>query len=173
MRAGTVCRVRITAELSYDAEPATVFAMICDTAFQERKCRESGAVEHEVQVASLGDGRVRITTHRTLPADGVPNAVRSFVGATLRVTQTDEWSGPQADGSRTGTTVAEIAGAPIRFTAALRLEAGGPGARQAMAGDLKAAVPLLGGRIEKAAEPAIMAAVRAEQRTSTAWLTER
>lgn len=173
MRAGTVCRVRITAELSYDADPATVFAMICDTAFQERKCRESGAVEQEVRVERHGDGGVRITTHRTLPADGVPDFVRSFVGPTLRVAQTDDWSGPQADGHRTGTVVAEIAGAPIRFTAALSLEVSGPGARQTVAGDLKAAVPLLGGRIEKAAEPAIMAAVRAEQRTSASWLAER
>jgi hypothetical protein len=33
--------------------------------------------------------------------------------------------------------------------------------------------PLIGGRIEKAAEPAIMGAIRAEERTGKGWLAER
>jgi len=103
----------------------------------------------------------------------IPDFVKSLVGPTLMITQTDDWAGPGPDGVRTGTTVAEIAGAPVRFTAALRLEPTATGARQAVAGELKASVPLVGGKIERAAEPAILAAIRAEQRTSTAWLTRR
>lgn len=162
--------MRITAEIHYDADPGTVFRMICDVAFQERKCVANGAIAHEVEVEEYEDGGAVVTTHRTLPADGVPEFVRSFVGDTLRVTQTDDWAGPGDDGSRDGTTLVEIAGAPVRFTAALRLEPSGTGARQSVAGDLKASVPLVGGKIERAAEPAIRAAVRAEQRTSDAWL---
>jgi hypothetical protein len=169
---GTVCPVRITAELVYDASPDTVFAMICDVGFQERKCLASGALEQQVEIEEYEDGGATVTTHRTIPADGVPDFVRSMVGPTLRITQTDEWSGPEADGSREGTAVVEIAGAPIRFTATLRLTANGSGSRQAVSGDLKASVPLVGGKIEKAAEPAIRAAIRAEQRTSIAWLAQ-
>jgi hypothetical protein len=164
--------VRITADLTYDTDPATVFAMICDVAFQERKCLAGGALQHEVEIEQYEDGGAVVTTHRTLPTDDVPDFVRSFVGPTLQVTQTDDWTGPQPDGGRNGTAVVEIAGAPIRFTATLRLEPNGSGARQSVAGDLKASIPLVGGRVEKAAEPAIMAAIRAEQRTSDAWLTE-
>lgn len=165
--------MRISADVLYDADPATVFAMICDVAFQERKCIANGALEHRVEIEEYEDGGAVVTTHRTLPADGIPDFVKSFVGPTLVITQTDDWAGPGADGVRTGTTVAEIAGAPVRFTAALRLESTTTGARQAVAGELKATVPLIGGKIEKAAEPAIRAAIRAEQRTSTAWLTHR
>lgn len=163
--------MRITAELVYDNDPDTVFAMICDIGFQERKCLANGAIEHEVEIEEYEDGGALVRTHRMIPADGLPDFVKTLVGPTLRVTQTDDWAGPGPDGSRQGTAVVEIAGAPIRFTAELRLVPNGPGSRQSVSGDLKASVPLLGGKIEKAAEPAIRAAIRAEQRTSTAWLT--
>lgn len=171
-RPGTVTGVRIFADVLYDADPGTVFAMICDVAFQERKCVANGALEHRVEIEEYEDGGAMITTHRTLPADGVPDFVKSLVGPTLMIRQTDDWAGPGPDGVRTGTTVAEIAGAPVRFAADLRLEPTAAGARQAVTGELKASVPLVGGRIEKATEPAIRAAIRAEQRTSTAWLTQ-
>jgi hypothetical protein len=164
--------VRITAELAYDADPDTVFAMICDVAFQERKCLANGAVDHVVEIKEREDGGAVVITHRTLPADGLPDFFTSFIGRTLRVTQTDHWARPAPNGSREGTAVVEIAGAPIRFTAALRLGPEGSGSRQSMAGDLRASVPLIGGKIEKAAEQAIRAAIRAEQRTSTAWLAQ-
>lgn len=171
MAPGTVWDVRINAELAYDATPHAVFAMIRDAAFQKRKCVTSGAVEHEVQIEEHDDGTTLVTTHRTMPTDGVPDFVKSFVGETLTVIQSDEWAVPAPDGGRYGTAVARIAGTPITFTATLRLAAAGDGSRQTIDGDLKASVPLIGGRIEKAAEPAIRAAIRAEQRTSTDWLT--
>jgi hypothetical protein len=163
--------VRITAELTYDADPRTVFAMIRDAAFQERKCVASGALQHEVQIEERDDGGAVITTHRTMPTDGVPDSMKSFVGNTLTVVQSDEWAAPAPDGDRHGTAVVRISGAPVAFTATLLLTANAAGARQTISGDLKASVPVIGGRIEKAAEPAIQAAIRAEQRTSTGWLT--
>ena len=40
-------------------------------------------------------------------------------------------------------------------------------------GDLKASIPLLGGRVEKAAAPAVVHAIHGEERTGRRWLTER
>ena len=40
-------------------------------------------------------------------------------------------------------------------------------------GDLKASIPLFGGKVEKAAAPAVVDAIRSEQRTGNAWLSER
>ena len=42
-----------------------------------------------------------------------------------------------------------------------------------IAGDLKASIPLLGGRVEKAAAPAVVEAIRAEERTGQRWLADR
>ena len=164
--------MRLSAEIRYDAEPERVFAMLTDPAFQERKCLATGALKHEVEVEEFDDGGATITTRRTMPTDQVPDFVRSFVGPTLLVEQIDDWEGPAGDGSRSGTVVVEIKGAPVRLTGSLRLAPSGssPGSVETVDGDLKAAVPLVGGRIEKAVEPALQAALRVEQREGRAWL---
>ena len=165
--------MRLSAEIRYDADPAAVFAMLTDAAFQERKCAATGALDHEVEIDEYDDGSAAIRTSRTMPTDQVPDFVRTFVGQTLTVAQVDDWQPPAADGSRDGTAVVEIKGAPVRLAAAMTLHADGAGTRQTIDGDLKASVPLLGGRIEKAVEPALQAAIRVEQREGRAWLAAR
>jgi hypothetical protein len=52
----------------------------------------------------------------------------------------------------------------------LSLSVGGEGCVETIEGDLKARIPLLGSKIEQAAEPAIRGAIRVESRTGKAWL---
>ena len=162
--------MRLSAEIRYDAEPAAVFAMLVDPDFQERKCAATGALDHEVEIEEYGDGSAGIRTSRTMPTDQVPDFVRTFVGQTLNVVQVDDWQPAATDGSRDGTAVVEIKGAPVRLAAGMTLRPDGGGTRQTIDGDLKASVPLLGGRIEKAIEPALQAAIRVEQREGRVWL---
>jgi hypothetical protein len=162
--------VRLSAEIRYDAHPAAVFAMLTDPDFQERKCAATGALEHEVGIDEYDDGGAAIRTDRTMPTDQVPDFVRTFVGQTLSVIEVDDWQPAAADGSREGTVVVEIKGAPVRLAGAMTLRPDGTGTRQTIDGDLKASVPLVGGRIEKAVEPALQAAIRVEQREGRAWL---
>ena len=165
--------MRLSAEIRYDADPATVFAMLLDPDFQERKCAATGAIDHEVEIEEYDDGGAAIRTSRTMPTDNVPDFVRTFVGQTLIVVQVDDWQAAGPDGSREGTTVVEIKGAPVRLAAALTLHPDGGGSREGIDGDLKAGVPIVGGRIEKAVEPALQAAIRVEQREGRAWLAAR
>ncbi|MCU1536736.1 MAG: hypothetical protein JWP82_1087 [Humibacillus sp.] len=164
--------MKLSETMTYAAPPATVYAMVTDPAFQERKCVESGATEHASAVSPVGDGH-RVVTKRDLPADNLPDFARSMVGGTLSVTETYEWGAAAGDGSRTGTLVVEVAGAPIALRAAVRLVPTAGGSQITVDGDLKAGVPLFGGKIEKAAAPAVTGAMRSEQRTGTAWLAER
>lgn len=165
--------MRLTAEIGYAAAPAAVFAMLTEVEFQERKCAATGAVDHEVHVEEYDDGSAVIRTRRTMPTDQVPDFVRTFVGSTLDVVQVDDWGPAGPDGARDGTAVVEIQGAPVRFAGSLTLRAGGQGSVETIDGDVKASVPLVGGRIEKALEPALKAAIRVEQREGTAWLASR
>lgn len=161
--------MRLLADIRYDAAPDEVFAMLRDPGFQAQRCRATGAVDHHVDVDEFDDGGVTITSSRTMPTDQVPDFVRTFVGPTLVVTEIQEW--PADDGGdRAGTILLEIRGAPIRMTGTLRLLAEGAGTREVVDCDLKAAVPLVGGRIERAIEPALLAAIRVEERTGRAWL---
>jgi hypothetical protein len=162
--------VRLSAELRYEADPATVYEMISDPEFQERKLANTGALSYDVAVDPHEDGGVTVTSRRELPTDRVPDFVRSFVGSTIKVEQVEEWEAVEADGVRNGSLVADVSGMPVRFTARLSLVKHDQGTLEVIQGDLKASVPLIGGKVERAAEPAIKAAVAAEQRTGRDWL---
>ena len=119
--------MRLTAEISYAADPAAVFAMLTQVEFQERKCAATGALSHEVEVEDYDDGSAVIRTRRTMPTDQVPDFVRTFVGNTLEVVQVDDWGPAGPDGARDGTAVVEIQGAPVRFAGSLTLRPAGGG----------------------------------------------
>jgi hypothetical protein len=162
--------VRLTADIHYDAAPTAVFAMLADPAFQEQRCVATGALEHTVGVEEFDDGGATITSRRVMPTDQVPDFVRTFVGATLVVTEVQDWQRLDDDGGRQGTLVLEIKGAPVRMTGSLRLVAEGTGCVEVLDCDLKASVPLVGGKIERAIEPAIRSAIGVEERSGQAWL---
>lgn len=162
--------MRVDAEISYPAGPTEVAAMLADTAFLERYCAATGAVRHTVEVVGDADGAFTVTTVRTMPTDDFPDVARRFVGDTVDIRQVDEWQAAGSGGSRSGTTTVEISGAPLRLAGDLRLSPGGDGTTQSVTGDLKASVPLIGGKLEKAAEPAIRAAIRQQEKVGRAWL---
>jgi len=164
--------VRVNDDIRYQASPDAVFEMLADADFQERKCRATGAVEQQVDVVEHGDGEVTVTTERVMPTDSIPDMFRSLVGDSLRLVQVESWYPADASGGRTGTIEVNIPGAPIAFTGELQLSADGDGSVERIDGELKARVPLIGGKIEQAVAPAIRAAIRAERRTGTAWLAE-
>ena len=72
---------------------------------------------------------------------------------------------------RQGTVTVDVDGAPVRLAGTLRLAPDRAGTLETVAGDLKARVPIVGGRIEKAAEPAIRMAIEVEEREGRAWLS--
>jgi hypothetical protein len=164
--------VRFSAEIRFDADPHRVFAMIVDPAFQEAKCAASGSIEHEIDVSEHEDGGAIVISRRTMPTDHFPDFVRSFVGSTIQLHETQRWAAPSADGNRTGSIEVEIHGAPVRFRGSVALAADGTGTHWPVEGEIKASVPFIGGKIEKAAEPAVHAAIRVEQTTGATWLAE-
>lgn len=164
--------MRFSAEIRFDADPRRVFEMIVDPAFQEAKCLASGSIEHEVDVSEHDDGSAVVVSRRTMPTNHFPDFVRSLVGSSIQLHETQHWAAPSADGTRTGTIHVEIHGAPVRFSGSVALAADGAGTHWPIEGEIKASVPFVGGKIEKAAEPAVHAGIRVEQNTGTTWLAE-
>lgn len=166
--------MRVTAEIRYPASVATVFEMLTDQAFQDRKLGQTGALTWEVQVHKRDDGAT-IVSRRAMPTDQVPDAFKGVIGPQINIVQTETWGPAAADGSRSGTLDLELGGAPVRMQAALTLSGadGTEGTLESVEGELKARVPLIGGKIERAVEPAVRAAIDAEQRIGRAWLAER
>ena len=161
--------MKISAIIDYTATPHEVFVMLADEEFQNRKCKATGALRHSVSITSQND-RTLIVTTRDLPSDRFPHFVKSMVGETLKVTETQDWGPSGADGSRHGTLTVDIAGAPVHLHGTLFLEAGGPGTVEEIEADLKARIPFLGGKVEVAAAPAVQSAIRVEGEVGHAWL---
>jgi carbon monoxide dehydrogenase subunit G len=162
--------VRVEEQIRYSATPDRVAAMLADPEFAKRKCAATGALSYDADVVGDASGAFTVTTRRTLPTLDVPDFARKFTGETVDVRQVEAWEAAAADGSRAGSVVVELIGTPVRMTGTLRLERDGEGTRELIDGDLKAGIPLLGGKLEQAAAPAFVAAIRKEQEVGTGWL---
>ena len=149
--------------LRYPAGPEAVAALLADASFLEDLCAASEAEAWDVSVSGTPAAAFSVTTTRTLPTTALPDGVRRFLGATLQVRQVDAWAAPGPRGERTGTTTLEIVGVPVTATAELSLAAEAGGTRQLVSGELRAAVPLVGARVERAAEPVVVAALREQE----------
>jgi hypothetical protein len=133
--------------LSYEADPATVFAVLSDPEYVNEKLTATGGHDCEVAVTTEGTD-VLITTVRKLPSDELPSFAKSFVGDAITVDQVERWGPPAYDGSRDGTLKATFRGTPMKVDATLRLSSGGAGSELRVAGEVKAGIPLMGGSIE-------------------------
>ena len=161
--------MRITTFFDYAATPEDVFTMLADPAFQAAKVEATHPLSHTESVTPKGE-QTEIVTSRVISTDGFPDFAKSMIGPKVRVTETIMWSRASADGSRTGTIDIAIGDAPVAMNGTLRMAAGGSGTRIDIDGDLKAKLPLVGGRVEKAAERPILGAIEKEQEVGTAWL---
>lgn len=156
--------------IEFAAGVEEVFAMLTDEEFQDWKCFETKAIAHEVNIRQAGAHTI-IGTRRTLPTDNFPDFVRSIVGNKIVIVQEDTWHPAGPDGSRRGTISVHVQSIPLRLHGTLLLTPTATGTHEEIIGDLRASIPLIGSKIEKAAMPAVESAVRAERRVGHAWLT--
>jgi hypothetical protein len=164
--------VDIDADMTYAAAPAQVMQVIADPAFQDEKCRQTGALSHEVSVTGPGD-RTVIDTVRNMPMDSIPDFARSFLRGKLQVHEVQDWGPAGADGSRDGRLTVEIANNPMKLNGTLAMRpdgAGGNGTTVAIRSQLKANMPLIGAKAEQAAAGPIRAAIAKEQELGREWL---
>lgn len=164
--------VRLDVLLRYPGDPQRVAQLLADPAVLDRLLTASDALSHEVDVQGGPEGRFVVTIERVLPTDELPEMARRFVGASMRLRQVDTWEAPAADGSRTGTTELQVPGAPVTATATTGLRpvrtgvvpGRGVHTEHSVSGTLTAAVPLLGGKIERVAEEPVVRALRDQER---------
>jgi uncharacterized protein YndB with AHSA1/START domain len=163
--------MHVRTELTYDAPPDQVFAMLTDDEFVARKARATGALSYVVDITDDGH-RVTVELRRVMPPK-VPDYVRRLVGDTVDVDQIDVWE-PAQDGTRKGTFTARISGAPVSMSGTLSLEpAPGGHAVEVLDAHVNASIPFLGGKVEKAVAEAVMLAARKEAEVGRGWLAER
>lgn len=159
----------IRRETTYAADPEPVFAMLVDENFLRRRAEASHALSYDVDV-TYDAGRATSKVRQSLPAE-VPDFLRKLVGSTIELTETISWEPPAADRSRTGRIEVTVANAPVTLKGTITLALGGNGTQQIVDAELKASVPLLGRKIEEAAQPAVIAGIDGMRELGREWLS--
>jgi len=162
--------VRLTTNEELNGTVDQVHALLVDPAFQEAKCAattDNGT--YTVNVGGGVDGQ-RVRTERQLPSDGLPDVARSFVGAHLTIIEVLDWHAPGPDGSRSSLVDIHVKGAPLTVKGTVRLVPAGTRTLELIEAELKANVPFIGGKLERAAAEPINAAIGIEIALLRRWL---
>lgn len=162
--------MEFSAQIDFPAPPSVVAEMFATRDYVLEKVAESGAVGSAVEVVGSAEGAFTVRSSRRLPADDIPESFRRLVGSGVEIHLAEAWEAPRPDGTRHGTIALEVGGAPVRVTGTLRLSPAPAGSTQHFAGDIRAAVPLLGRSIEKAVAGSVDRVIAVERRVGHRWL---
>ena len=161
--------MQVSERQTYEAGPDRVWAMLTDPAYREEVCTGTGAQSYEVNSdADDGGGTVRVS--RVLPAPG-HKAVRTLVGDTVTVEQTETWGAAEDDGTRRGELRLQVKGQPATMTGTCTLASDRSGSALDIEAELKVRIPLIGGSLEKELAAAITAGLAQEFQVGRRYLS--
>jgi uncharacterized protein YndB with AHSA1/START domain len=161
-----MCAMEFRTELSYDASPDEVFAMLSDPAFREQVAEAQEVRSVDVRLTRIGDGFTLINDQVQNTKD-LPAIAKKIAGDTTRVVITEDWSSHTA-GSISITTP----GKPTTASGTIRLAPDGEGTVEIVELDVKVKVPLVGGKLEKLMADTIESGFRVEHTVGRAWLQD-
>ena len=103
----------------------------------------------------------------------LPSIVTKFRPGDLEIDRTEVWRPPGADGSANGTFSASIPGVPAGIGGTLGLTPDATGSRLTIQGDVEIRVPLIGGKIERAAIEQLRQLLVSEDDFTAKWTSAR
>jgi hypothetical protein len=130
-------------ELAYDAPPAAVFEMLADPAFRQAACAAQDVISADVQLERSGNG-FSLVIDQQQRTDDLPGFARAFAGDSTQAIQREKW-----EDTTGGTLVIDTPGKPTEIKGTITLRAEGSGTREIVELEVKAKIPLIGGKIEK------------------------
>lgn len=144
----------------FDHRAATIMQMFSDKDYYVRKYRRLGGPEPELVDCQSDEGRFSITVRHGLDPSAMPlpGFMKKRIGNRLVLRQTDAW---QID-ARTGRIEIDIESTPAHISIDLQLIDRDTGARLNLAFDIRADVPLVGKKIERAVSEPIIRRMRAD-----------
>lgn len=152
---------------TYAADPETVYAMLLDRAFREQVAQSQGSPTFEIDISTDGP----TTTVSLLQAQlvrKVPDFAKKVVGEQVTIKQVEHWTSALG-----GDFELTIPGKPGSLYGTVALTTGPDGTTHTVAGELKVAIPFLGGRLEPIVAELITLARDAEAEVGASWLAER
>jgi hypothetical protein len=134
--------MRLRHQLRYDAAPEEVLAMLTDPAYWDRVASATEALTSTTTVERSGDG-VTVLTDQEQRVVGVPGFARKFVGDSTRAIKRQTWTG------HASTFEVETPGKPTHLAGEATLAEDGGGTVLTYDLEVRASVPLVGGKLEK------------------------
>lgn len=158
---------KVRYELRYDgASPEQVYAMLSERDFRDAVCEFQRFPRRDVTITTTSAGMdVRVDQHR--PATEVPSFARKFVGDEINIVQTESWS------STTSASLhVTIPGKPGDMLGTVTLNSVDGGTTEVVEVEVKASIPLVGGKIEGVIADMLGKALRAENKVGRDWLSK-
>lgn len=152
-------------ELTYDAPPDAVAAMLADRAFREEVCDFMGVLRHTVTIAEVGDG-MHVTIDQWQETAGVPSFAKKFVGAETNIVQREIWTTPEL-----GDIHVTIPGKPGEMSGTARLTEREGGTVELVDMTIKVGIPLVGGKLEDFIAGMLLKALKAENKVGRDYLS--
>lgn len=152
-------------ELRYDgASIEQVYTMLADPEFRDQVCDFQRFPRRDVTITPTANGMdVVVDQHR--PAHEVPAFARKFVGDEINIVQTESWSSFSA-----ASLHVTIPGKPGDMVGSVTLTEVDGGVTEIVAVEVKASIPLVGGKIEGVIGDMLGKALRAENKVGRDWL---
>lgn len=129
-------------ELLFNGTPEEVHAVLADERFRRAVAERAGSTQVDVTSEQTEEGLVATVCSRQ-PAPDLPGPMASLLGDELRVDQKETWfSHDHADLEVT------VHGKPGHIKGTVRLEPRGEQTAQIIDAEVKARIPLIGGKVE-------------------------
>jgi uncharacterized protein YndB with AHSA1/START domain len=140
-----MANMQVTHHLDGDVE--TVFGLMTDPDFLERKFTAGGAKDVSADCTDAGGGGTHVLIRRHVTVD-LPGFAKKFIQPTNSVMQTEEWAAADETGRRVCTYRIDVQGVPSRISGTVTLSPDAGGTRQDIEAEVKVSIPLVGGKLE-------------------------
>ncbi|MGV0793922.1 DUF2505 domain-containing protein [Mycolicibacterium sp. XJ1819] len=156
----------------YEGTVEQVHQAFSDQRYWLARLTDSGADDYSLESMTVdADGGIDVVTTQTLRSDRLPGIVTQFHRGDLIFIREETWS-PVRDGRATATVNGAIKGAPAKLGGTAVLAPTDGRSRLEFTATVEVNVPLVGGKIENFIGSQLVELLIAEQRFTTAWLTE-
>lgn len=150
----------------YDATPDQIMAMLSDAGYPDAKYKDLGDVSFTVSQHEASDNGLNVTVDRQV-ASNLPDLAKKALGETTKMKQTEVW---RKDGdSYVGNMTIEAS--PVTITVNNTIKPSGGGSDWTSDFEIKAGVPLVGGKIEKMVMEETKTTLPKEKTFNDNWLS--
>ncbi len=153
-----------------DAPVEAVFTSYGDEAYWHDRISAVGSAQDSLDDFSVSGDTVTVTVTQHIPEEDIPEVARKILPGQLVIVRTSIYNAP-TDGKFTSSAKAQAAGGLGLIDGSAEAVALGDASEEAVNGQVKVAVPLLGGKLEKLVVAHLDRLLTSEYRHLNQWVT--